>query len=140
MKRLDFLLLPGGPMSKRMGAAMQVLKIDRGGVCALVLFAVFAVAGCDNKEDGDYSGVGKLVSDRNKARMSHAEGQSGRAVTEQSDEKPDTALPKKRRSRGDMVFEEKIKIVNSSSGKILAEGTAFLDKSGRIVNIRIRRD
>ena len=127
-------------MSKRMGAAMQVLKIDRGGVCGVVLLAVFAVAGCDNKEDGDYSGVGKLVADRNKARMSRADGQTGRTVKEPSAGEPEPALPKKRRDRGDLVFEEKITIIKSSSGQILAEGTAFLDKSGRIVNIRIRRD
>ena len=40
---------------------------------------------------------------------------------------------------GEVLVEEDVMIVRSSSGRVLAKGTAYLDKDGNIVNIRIRK-
>ena len=105
-------------------------------VCIVFLFASFIIPGCDSGEDGDYSGVGKLVADRNKARFLHAdtkarEDRVGTSAIESN------SVPKAKKSRKrEMIFEENVKIVVVSTGKTIATATAYLNKSGKIVNIR----
>ncbi|MFO7884332.1 MAG: hypothetical protein R6U68_05890 [Desulfobacteraceae bacterium] len=117
----------------------HVSKTKKYSACLVFLLAVFAFTGCDKGENGDYSGVGKLVAERNRARMSRAENQDNRNEREKPSSSYGTASPKKERER-DLVFEEEVTITAVSSGRTIARGTAYLDKNGKIINIRIKRD
>jgi len=102
-------------------------------VYAILIFAAFFIIGCsDDKGKGDYSGVGKLVAERNQARMANA----GRGKNKEGSSS-DSVAAKQRSTQ--MVFEEEVKIIRSSSGNILAKATAYLANSGKIINIRIKR-
>ncbi len=92
--------------------------------------------GCsnDNADDGDYRGVGKLVAERNKARKAIAGSKKDSSSSEEAEYE---SLNKKPR---EMLFEEEVTIISISSGKTLATATAYLDKSGKNINIRIRRN
>lgn len=106
----------------------------------LIMSALFFLAACggDDEKD-DYSGVGKLISDRNKARIKRASSSSqdkNDIDTHTQYEEPSEPVKK---SSG-LVFEENVKIVSETSGKTIARATAYLDKSGKIINIRIRKN
>ena len=107
---------------------------------SLILSLIF-LTGCSKEEDEtDYSGVGKLISDRNKARQKRAssgtqEFDSDAAYPSENEASKETS---KRNSSG-LTFEENVRIVSERSGKTIAWATAYLDKGGRIVNIRIRK-
>lgn len=101
----------------------------------VAVFVYLFFAGC-GRDDGDYEGVGKLVSDRNSARLARDSSKKKSAGSGES-------LPseiKEGAQSGDVLLEEEVQVVGLSSGKILAKGTAFLDKKGKIVNIRIRKN
>jgi len=117
----------------------QFSKIKQCSACLVLLLPVVAFTGCDKGENGDYSGVGRLVAERNKARMSRAENQDNRNEQEKPSSSYGTASPKKERER-DLVFEEEVRITAVSTGQTIARGTAYLDRSGKIINIRIKRD
>ncbi|MBF0200104.1 MAG: hypothetical protein HQK66_02105 [Desulfamplus sp.] len=107
----------------------------------LLVSALFCLTGCGDDEKGDYSGVGQLIADRNKARMSKASSGS------QDASDLDSAPPQDTMGSGQvsetplsgMTFEEPVRIVSETTGQTIATATAYLDKSGRIVNIRIRK-
>jgi len=107
----------------------------------VIISALFLLTGCggDENEKNDYSGVGKLISNRNKARIknssSTSEEKNGTSPYSADDE--EIATPKKK-SPG-MTFEENVKIVSERSGKTIARATAYLDKSGKLIKIRIRK-
>jgi hypothetical protein len=107
-------------------------------VACLFLALALVLGGCgdDDGPKGDYQGVGKLVADRNEARLASAsarKGQDGAPGTE--------AEPGKKPARStEVIIEEEVTIVSRVSGKTIATATAFLDKSGKIINIRVKRD
>ena len=109
-------------------------------VCIVSLFAAFIIPGCGSGEDGDYEGVGKLVADRNKARFSHADTKAREDRVGKLAIKSDSVSKAKKSRKRELIFEENVKIVVVSTGKTIATATAYLDKSGKIVNIRIKRD
>ncbi|MCP4114452.1 MAG: hypothetical protein GY737_03440 [Desulfobacteraceae bacterium] len=103
-------------------------------IFALILSCMF-VAGCGRDDSADYEGVGKLVSERNRARMAkHAAKQR----------KTDAGTPVSEPVRvkapsGKTLSGEGVKVVSLSSGKVLATGMAYLDEDGNIVTIRIKK-
>ena len=106
---------------------------------SLILSLIF-LTGCRKEDDEEYSGVGKLISDRNKARQKRAssgtqEFNGDEVYPSENDPSKETS---KRKSSG-LTFEENVRIVSEKSGKTIAWATAYLDKGGRIVNIRIRK-
>ena len=108
-------------------------------VLRLAACLVILTAGCgeDPAEQSSYSGVGKLVADRNQARLANA---GNRRDQERADEDAAQGL-KARPSRPiEVITEEDVRIVSTASGETLARATLFMDKNGRIINIRLRKD
>jgi len=113
---------------------MQIKRIFSSTLLVAVLGYLF-FAGC-GRDDGDYEGVGKLVSDRNSARLARDANKKRSAGSGAS---LPSAIKEGDQSR-EVLLEEEVQVVGLSSGKVLARGTAFLDKNGKIVNIRIRKN
>ncbi len=91
----------------------------------------------DSREADDYSGVSELIAERNKARY---ESQQKRA-SEKSAEQPRSVLPDRKEDLSSpALFEEKVDIVVSGGGRTLAKGTAYLNKQGQIVRIKILKE
>lgn len=106
------------------------------------IFALISIAGCsgDDKKN-DYSTVSNMIADRNQARLNKAnqESSSKKTIENKSplpEETSDNQTSKQ--SYPGMTFEEDISIVSDSSGKTIGVGKAYLDKSGKIINIRIK--
>ncbi len=112
--------------------------------CLLITSVLLFIAGCggDDNEKDDYSGVGKLIADRHKARVQKASsGSQDNSDTDTYTSKYKDSPPSEpeKRSSG-LTFEENVKIVSEVSGKTIARATAYLDKSGKLINIRIRKN
>ena len=100
-------------------------------VCLIIPFT----HGCG--DDGDYKGVGKLVADRHEARKAlHANKKLNTSKTPSSS-KEDSSSPPKETSK--MIFQEEAQLVSLDSGKIIGHVTVYMDKSGKIINIRLRK-
>lgn len=113
----------------------------------LISFLVFFVAvlpSCKN-EDDNYSGVGKLIADRNKMRYRLAEErENNKGKTRPSNQKNDSVskdalerVARKKELSTNVLDERQIVIVDSSSGTPLAQGVAYLNKQGKIVKIKL---
>ena len=108
------------------------------------------------KEKGDYSGVSGLIADRNRARYEAAERPSQRKQVTQKKLTSRQVTPKRDAGQSNtpvqspetedqeissiILYEQKINIVGSESGKTLAKGTAYINKQGQIVRIKIQRE
>ena len=93
--------------------------------------------GCSGGEDGDYEGVGKLVAERHKARTSQAQRKkqgSGKVPAAR-----DKSGSSRTRDGSGLIFEEEANIVSRNTGRVLGRATVYTDKSGKIINIRVRR-
>ena len=107
----------------------------------LPILFVTLISSCGNDEKDDFSGVGKLIAERNKMRYHIAENSEKTAGLDQKagtkpggvpeassqDKTPETAALEKR----------KIVIVDASSGTSLGQGVAFVNKKGEIVRIKL---
>ena len=103
----------------------------------------------DENEKNDFSGVGRLIASRNKARYDAAEKlpQKEQSVDKTNVSKKNTTdrtndLKSESNSRQEklssiVLYEEKIKILGSKSGRTLANGVAYINKKGEIVKIKI---
>lgn len=108
------------------------------------VFALILVTGCNKEEEKDdpYSTVSNMIAERNKARFSRVaqDSSSKRAVGNEpvlSDEIPPAAQSERAKLPG-ITIEENIKIVSERSGKTIGTGIAYLDKSGKIITIRVK--
>jgi len=113
---------------------MQTKKVFSSKLLVAV-FACLFFAGCGGN-DGDYQGVGKLVSDRNSARLA-------KDSDKKKSEGSGTSVPSEIKEGGqprEVLIEEEVKVVGLSSGKVLARGIVFLDKNGKVISIRIRKN
>ena len=93
--------------------------------------------GCSGGEDGDYEGVGKLVAERHKARQSQAQRKkpgSGEVTAARG-----KSGASRTRDGSRLIFEEDANIVSRKTGRVLGRATVSMDKSGKIINIRVRR-
>lgn len=113
----------------------------------LIYFLVFFVAvlpSCKS-EDDNYSGVGKLIADRNKMRYQLAdETENDRETPGMSNQKNDSVskdasgtVGSKKELSTNVLDEKKIIIVESSSGIPLGQGVAYVNKKGEIVKIKL---
>ncbi|MBF0303121.1 MAG: hypothetical protein HQK73_08780 [Desulfamplus sp.] len=107
------------------------------------VFALIFVIGCSKEEEKeDYSTVSNMIADRNKARLNQAAQKKASAkktieVEEKLSENISNSQTEKQKTPG-ITFEENVKIISESSGKTIATGIAYLDKSGKIINIRVK--
>ncbi len=119
---------------------------------AILCCIILSFSACSNESDDDFDGVGKLISSRNSARYKKAEQlnkkrikkepekvQSKEPVENQNEKKPEKK-PEKKKFSSEIFYEEKIKIIGASSDNTLGIGTAYLNKDGKIVQIKINRD
>ncbi len=107
----------------------------------LVLFCTSClISGCkQNKEDTAYQGVGKLIAERHKARVAQSAGK--REYTNNNKYAGDsTSVSNNQNVSQETISEKEVKIVSASSGRTIARGTAFLDETGKIINIKIDHD
>ncbi|MBF0228301.1 MAG: hypothetical protein HQK63_01700 [Desulfamplus sp.] len=109
------------------------------------IFALTLVAGCGQDEEKDaYSTVSNMIAERNKARINRAaQDSSSKKITDNESSLPeDTSNSNSQTEKAKpqaMTFEEEVRIVSASSGKTISMGTAYLDKSGKIISIRIKK-
>ena len=122
-------------------------------VYLLLGFVFLIFSSCqDENENNDFSGVGKLIASRNKARYDAAEKLPPKeqsidktSVSEQNSTDKTNALKSEPDSRQEqlssiVLYEEKIKILGSKSGRTLANGVAYINKKGEIVKIKILKN
>ena len=109
------------------------------------LVSLMAVLPACNSEDDNYSGVGKLIADRNKMRYQQAEetgNKKGRTGPSNQNIDPvskdaSELLTRKTELSTNVLYENKIIIVDSSSGKPLGQGIAYINQQGEIVKIKL---
>ncbi|MCD4743579.1 MAG: hypothetical protein K8R67_14040 [Desulfobacteraceae bacterium] len=114
---------------------------------AILCCFILSFPACSNEED-DFDGVGRLISSRNAARYEKAEQakkkKPPKAQNQNQNKEPaqiqEKKKPEKKKVTSEMLYEEKIKIVSSSSDRTLGIGTAYLNKDGKIIQIKIKRD
>ena len=98
--------------------------------------ACFFAPGCRKDEDDNaYQGVSKLITERHKARLAQSAGMKKQISHEKA-----RPLLQDQDTTEETIIEEKVKIISASSGKPIANATAYLDKNGKIINIMIERD
>lgn len=105
------------------------------------------ISGCqDDKGTNDYSGVSDLISDRNSARYEIAENAPKKSATSKKtsekkikESKPDSA-ERQKELMSIILYEEKVKIVGTESGRTMAKGVAYVNKKGQIVRIKILKE
>ena len=113
----------------------------------LIFFLCFFVAvlpSCRN-EDDNYSGVGKLIAERNKMRYQLAEEtDKNKGKTGSSNQKTDSVskdalerVTRKNELSTNVLDERQVVIVDSSSGTPLAQGVAYLNQKGKIIKIKL---
>ncbi len=115
---------------------------------------IFSFTACNNDND-EYKEVSKLIASRSSARYKKAaklkERKTKKVVpekvkTKKSDANQDKAIAKnlksssKKKFSTEIFYEEGIKIIGSVSNKTLGVGTAYLNKDGKIVQIKIKRN
>lgn len=114
---------------------------------AILCCFILSFPACSNNED-DFDGVGRLISSRNAARYKKAEEtkkkKPPKAQTldqnKETTQNQNKKKPEKKKVTSEMLYEEEIKIVSSSSNTTLGIGTAYLNKDGKIIQIKIKRD
>jgi len=106
----------------------------------------FLISACDDeKGKNDYSGVSKLIAERNKARYETKEHSSEKSVTKRKTTISETSSsPSKNTSKKDklssiILYEEDVEIVGAKSQRTLAKGVAYINKKGQIVKIKLSK-
>lgn len=115
-------------------------------VCLLLVLSLL-ISSCTEEENGDYSGVSELISERNKARYQSNKDSSDRkkVIARPQKQTPGTLIkstPKDEEQEeisSIVLYEQNIEIVGKESGKVLAKGVAYINKQGQIVKIKIVR-
>ena len=116
----------------------------------LISFLVVLVAGfpaCKG-EDKKFSGVGKMIADRNRMRYEIAgELEEDKNEPDGSNQKADSAAPPSTAAAPgegyttqlstNALEEKQIVIVETSSGTPLCQGVAYVNKKGDIVKIKL---
>lgn len=104
----------------------------------LISFLVFLMAvlsSCEG-EDDSYSGVGKLIAERNKMRHQLA-GEPGSNKNNSGVKDASKKGASKAQLSTNVLAEKKIVIVDTASGSPIGKGVAYVDKQGNIVKIKL---
>ncbi len=106
----------------------------------------FLISACDDeKGKNDYSGVSKLIAERNKARYDTKENSSEQSVIKRKSTTGDTSsslsknTSKKNELSSIILYEEDVEIVGAKSQRTLAKGVAYINKKGQIVKIKLSK-
>ena len=94
----------------------------------------------DEKQKNDYSGMSRLINERNKARYSNYSKTSPskkNTVEEKTDNKPIEEDSSKKELLSVSLYKENVKIISSKSGQLLSKGVAYINKKGQIVKIKL---
>ena len=117
----------------------------------LISFLVFFMAvlpSCKGEDNNNYSGVGKLIADRNKMRKQLAGeagnnkddngdfGSSNQKINSDAGYASENVGSKPQLSTN-VLAEKKIVIMDAASGKPLGQGVAYVDQQGNIVKIKL---
>ena len=103
-----------------------------------IFFAAIVICGCSgDKNEDDYKVIGEMIAARNKARQKKSLSTSNEQQAESS--KSDVPSETAGNDKKIMMFEEEVDIISTSTGKVIARATAYLDRSGKIINIRIKK-
>ncbi len=129
----------GSPENNKMKSAPFFL--------CLFLCLFFLLPACrDDKGENDYSGVGKLISERNRARheiaksSSQKNSSSKKTTANETNTVKSESTSKKKEILSIVLYEEDVEVVASKSGRTLAKGVAYINKKGQIVKIKILRE
>ncbi len=113
----------------------------------ILLSLFFLISACQDKKEetdrkSDFSGVSNLIADRNKARYDVAENPPEKKPSTLKATNNDSKTPedKKEELATAILYEQKIKVVGSESGRTLASGIAYINKKGQIVRIKITKE
>jgi len=112
-------------------------------VCILAGLFIMMLASCqDEKQADDFSGVGRLIAGRNKARYDKADDPTTEkeytSKQKTANQKDVVQSASKYKDLSTItLYEEKVNILASESGRTLAKGVAYLNKKGEIVKIKI---
>ena len=115
-----------------------------GKILVFIICSLFLISACQEREknqNGDFSGVGNLIAERNKARQ----GLAKKTSPEEDDLKKATSAKSRSTSKTDelasiILYEQNVKIVGTDSGRTLANGIAYVNKKGQIVRITIIKE
>ncbi len=110
----------------------------------LIFIVALTTVSCGNDEKDDFSGVGKLIAERNKMRY-HIADQSEDPKTKAAQNQTGGVTPGRTEEKkiqdqklSTMALDEKqIIIVDSSSGTPLGRGVAYVNKQGEIIRIKL---
>jgi hypothetical protein len=111
---------------------------------SFLAFLMAVLSSCES-EDDNYSGVGKLIADRNKMRYQRADetgnNKGGIGSSNQKNDSGTKDASEKAASKTQLstnvLDAKKIVIVDTASGKPLGQGVAYVDKQGKIVKIKL---
>ena len=123
-------------------------------ICLYVFLCCLILSFCSacNNDNKDFEEVSKLIASRNTARYKKAEHNKKRekaAISKKTlnknhdsktTENQDKQKSAKKKFSTEIFYEEEIKIIASSSNNTPGVGTAYLNKDGKIVQIKIKRD
>lgn len=111
-------------------------------VLSCLLYGTLMLSACDDKNK-DFSGLSGLVAERNEVRQSISDETARKKVAEKKGVQvvPKEVVRKKTEEISSVVvYERDIEVLDSSSRMSLAKGTAYLNKEGQIVRIKIIRE
>lgn len=96
--------------------------------------------GCEDDKKDPYSGLSKIVAERNEARRIISDQKAREKGNTQKTGRPTTQSPaagKGNVSSGSSLSERQVRIVDEVSGNRIAKGVAYLNEKGKIVRIKI---
>ena len=98
---------------------------------------------CQDEKKDDFSGVGRLISDRNKTRYAKDNDSSPPQSNTEKQQTKNKSIQSES-SKDDLfsvtLYEEDVKILGSKSGRVLARGVAYINKKGQIIKIKILKN
>ena len=115
-------------------------------LCWVLSGFILLISACNDGKDetskkADFSGVSNLISERNSARYDAADNPTPKqAQTRAATGKSKSASSKDEELATTILYEQKVNIVGSDSGRTLANGVAYINKKGQIVRIKITRE
>ena len=123
-------------------------------ICLYVFLCclIFSFLPACNDDKNDFEEMSRLIASRNEARYKKAEHNKkkeklaaskkdlNKNQENETTENQEKKKPAKKKFSTEIFYEEEIKIIASSSNSTLGTGTAYLNKDGKIVQIKIKRD
>ena len=133
----------GGLQWKRPVSPIRTgMSLGRALVWLLVMLALL-FPGCENEKKDPYSGLSRIVAERNEARRVISDQKArekGGAPKANRSTTQSSAAGKKNVSSGSSLSERQVLIVDAVSGNRIAKGVAYLNENGKIVRIKILKN